>query len=289
MQPPAQRVSPVLFPQTWALPARPDASATAVDAYRQSEFGLRGDLRLLERGMNLQLRVVADSYPASHRTPRAAAFQMYWSRLFHALSDAALLIARGAYVSVPAIVRGGCECFAAAAQLGGDEHEMFLDFLAQSLAPDETHHATAIGRGSYLAGGTLAAVPELGAVFRAASELARPNLGATMLAVAPESNRQKLAVLFADQSFHHGWAQLELGWLLTLCAVVLEAVASDGSPLHVEIETRGEIETLLPELARLLADSQRCRIDEVEELGERHLLVQNFRRQPGGAPKKMLL
>lgn len=288
MQPP-QRVAPVIFPPVWTLPARPDAPPQAVDAFRQTEFGLRPDLRLLERGLNLQLRVVADSYPASHRTMPAAAFQLYWSRLFQALSDAALLLTRGSYASVPAIVRTACECFAAAAQLGGDEHEMFLAFLAHAFQPDETRHATSIGRGSYLAGGTLAAVPALGAVFRAASELSRPSLGATFLAVAPESNRQMLAVLFADQSFHHGWAQLELGWLLMLCSVVLGSVAADGSPLHVEAETRAAIDALLPEIERALADPQRCRIEEIEEHGERRFLIHNFRRQPGGAPKKLLL
>jgi hypothetical protein len=289
MQPPPQRVSPVVFPREWALPSRPDAPPQAIDAYRQTEFGLRADLRLLERGMNLQLRVVADSYPASHRTQRAAAFQLYWSRLFQALSDAALLVTRGSYPSVPSLLRTGCECLAAAVQLGGDEHEMFAAFLAHAFEPDETQHATSIGRGSYLAGGRLAAVPALGAVCRAASELSRPNIGATLLAVAPESNRQKLAVLFADQSFHHAWAQLELGWLLTLCQVVLDGVRADGSPMHIETETRLAIDDLLPTIEQVLTEPQRCRIEEVDEHGERRFLVVNFRRQPGGAPRKILL
>ena len=127
------------------------------------------------------------------------------------------------------------------------------------------------------------------AVFRAASELSRPNMGATLLAVAPESNRQKLAETFADQAFHHGWAQMELGWLRSLCGVVLACVADGATPLHLEPATRGAVAELLPAVDVALAEQQRCHIDEIDEHGERHLLVVNFRRQPGGAPRKMLL
>jgi hypothetical protein len=289
MQPPPQRVAPVAYPKEWSLPERPSAPPQAVDAFRQTEFGLRSDLRLLQAGMNLQLRVVADSYPAAHRTQRAAAFQMYWSRVFHALSDAALLITRGSYVSVPALVRTACECFAAATQLGGEEHEMYVSFLGHALKPEAEQHAIEVGRGSYLAGGTLSAIPQLGAVFRASSELARPNMGATLIEVAPESNQQRIAVLFADRAFHHGWAQLELGWLLTLCGVVLNAVSDDASPVHLTDETRAAIDAYRSEIEHALADPQRCRIEEIEQHGERRFLVHNFRRQSGGAPHRLLL
>jgi hypothetical protein len=39
----------------------------------------------------------------------------------------------------------------------------------------------------------------------------------------------------------------------------------------------------------VLAEPQRCRIEEVDEHGERRFLVVNFRRQPGGAPRKILM
>jgi hypothetical protein len=288
-EPPPQRVAPVVFPRRWELPGRPTAPPEAVDAYRQTEFALRTDLQLLETGMNLQLKIVEETYPAPHRTLPAAAYQLYWSRAFHALSDAAALVVRGSYVSVPALARTACECLAAAVQLGGGEHEMFLDFLHGALRPDERFHAINIGRGSYLAGGTLAAVERLGYVYRIASELSRPGMGATLLAAAPESNRQRLAVLFGDQAFHLGWAQLTLGWLLALCAVALDLATADGTPLHCSAETRAAIAGYQREIDAALADPQRCAVQEVESDGERRLLVVNFRRQTGGAPQKLLL
>src|SRR5579883_2341137 len=155
---PPQRVSPIVFPRAWELPGRPEGGSPAsIDAYRQSEFTLRGDLRTLHAGMNLQLKVIAESYPSRYRTHAAAAAQLYWSRAFHYLSDSALLILRGSYVGVPPLVRGACECLAAGVQAGGDELPEFLAFLAQTLHPHEALRGTDIGRGNYHAGGALAA------------------------------------------------------------------------------------------------------------------------------------
>jgi len=289
---PSQRVSPVVFPKTWDLPGRPDeANAAALDAFRQTEFQLKPDLRLLHEGMNLILRVVGDSYPAKFRTYRAAAVQLFWSRVFHCLSDAALLITRGSYVGVPPLVRTACECHSAAVQLGGEELFEFELFLARSLKPHERLHATEIGRGSYHAGGTLASDQTLGNVYRASTELARPHFGATLIEVAPESNQQKLVLLFGDQAFHFGWAQLELGWLIALCAVVLRhALAlADTSVLGASDETRAAIEAFLTRAEKALAVPDRCRVEEVEEDFEPRFLIGSFRRQSAGAPRKLLL
>src|SRR5579871_6727104 len=52
MTQPSPRISPVIFPQTWELPGRPEQGpAAALDAFRQTEFVLKGDLRLLHEGM----------------------------------------------------------------------------------------------------------------------------------------------------------------------------------------------------------------------------------------------
>jgi len=289
---PTQRVSPVVFPKSWALPGRPDGgNAQALDSHRQTEFQLRPDLRLLHEGMNLVLRVVGDTYPSKFRTHRAAAVQLFWSRVFHCLGDAALLLTRGAYVGVPPLVRTACECHSAAVQLGGEELFEFEIFLARSLRPHEGLHATEIGRGSYHAGGTLAADELLGRVYRASTELARPHFGATLVEVAPESNQQKLAVLFGDQAFHFAWAQLELGWLIALCSVVLRhgmALAADGV-LGATEETRTATEAFLARAEQALAAPDRCRVEEIEEEFEPRFLIGNFRRQSSGAPRKLLL
>lgn len=289
MNQPPQRVSPVLYPKEWALPARPEGPPAALDSHRQSEFQLKPDLRLLAEGMSLQLRVVEATYPAKYRTLPSAAFQLYWSRVFHYLSDSAALLLRGSYVGVPPLVRTACECHAAAAQLGGEEQEVFVDFLSSSLKPDDARHATNIGRGSYHAGGTLATVPLLGGIYRASTELSRPHIGATLLEVAPESNLQKLLVLFGDQSFHFGWAQLELGWLLGLCAVVLDATRAPGSPVATSEELGAAIDGYTDRVATALSAPLRCSIEEIDDHGDRRFLIHNFRRQSSGAARKVVL
>jgi hypothetical protein len=129
----------------------------------------------------------------------------------------------------------------------------------------------------------------LGLTYRASTELARPHFGATLLEVAPESNLQKLAVTFADQAFHFGWAQLELGWLLALCAVMLQYVLDAAGLFGASEQTKWAIEPWLVRTGATLAAADRCRIEEVEEDLERRFLVVNFRRQSGGAPRKLLL
>lgn len=289
---PSQRVSPVVFPQTWELPGRPEeGNPVALDAFRQTEFQLRADLRLLHEGMNLILRVVADSYPSKFRTYRAAAVQMFWSRLFHYLSDAALLLTRGSYAGVPPLVRAACECHSAAVQLGGEELFEFELFLSRSLKPHEALHATEIGRGSYHAGGTLASDETLGRVYRSSTELARPHFGATLIEVAPESNQQKLALLFGDQAFHFGWTQLELGWLIALCGVALRTAQgfAEAGVLGASEETLAALAAFLDRAGKMLAAPDRCRIEEIEEEFEPRFLISNFRRQSGGAPRRLLL
>jgi hypothetical protein len=287
---PAQRVSPLLFPGSWELPERPAAgNAQVLDAFRQSEFQLRGDLRLLHDGMNLQLRAVAESYPSRFRTHAAASGLMFWSRQFHYQSGAALLLLRGSYVGVPPLVRSACECQAAAAQSSGDELPEVLAFLSESLHPHEELKATDVGRGSYHAGGRLAQLESLSAVYRASSELARPHFGATMLEVAPESNLQKLAVTFADQAFHFGWAQIELGWLLRLCVITLEWVGERRTLFGTSDETLQTAAAFAGRCETALAAVDRCRIDPITEAGEQRFLISNWRRQPAGAPRRMLL
>src|SRR5947209_4437179 len=115
------RVAPVVFPERWDPPGKPDpASAPIVDAFRQTQFQLGGDLRLLSEGMNLQLQVVKDSYPSHYRTLPLAVMTMYWSRAFLALSDTAVALSRGSYASGPLLIRGACEAIAAENQASGE-------------------------------------------------------------------------------------------------------------------------------------------------------------------------
>jgi hypothetical protein len=182
-----------------------------------------------------------------------------------------------------------CECLAAAHQAHTEEQAAFQEWLAGALRPDEEHRATNITIGQFMAGSTLVSEADLGAVYRAASEFARPHFGISVVVVAPESNRQKLAVTFADQTFHFAWAQLMLGWLLILCDAQLRLAQVDGGPYHVTEDQRAAIAAWSANARRLLDAPDRCRIEEVMDGLTRRWLIPNFRRQSGGAPKRLLL
>lgn len=288
---PTHRVAPVTAPDSWELPGRPEGAAAAVqDAFRQTGFQLGADLRLLHEGMNLHLRLVADSHPARYRTHALAAALMSWSRAFMNISDAVTLITRGSYAGCPALVRSAGECIAASTQLRAEELPAFREWLAGGLRPDERFKATAVGIGQFFAGSTVAADPRFSTVYRAASELSRPHIGAALLLTAPESNAQRLAVTFADQSFHFGWAQLTLGWLLALCAVQARLVLQDGGDVfNITAETREAMVGWITRTHAALDDPTRCSIEPVNDDGDQRWLVHNFRRQAAGAPRRLLL
>ncbi len=286
----APRVAPIVFPERWDPPGRPEGAGPSVqDGFRQTQFQLGGDLRLLTEGMNLQIQVVKASSGSAYRTLPLAAMLSYWSRAFLALSEAAHALSRAAYPVCPVLVRAACEAIAAEHQSGGEEQPLFREWLAEAMHPNEQQHATEVGLGHYFAGSTLVSNERLGATYRAAAEFSRQHFGVTLLEVAPESNRQRIAVTFADQTFHFAWAQLVLGWLLTLCDIQLTLALEAGSPFNVPAETRAAASQFSGRVRALLDNANRCRVEEIAEDGGRRLVVVNFRRQSSGAPVRMLL
>ena len=288
---PGQRVSAIPFPESYALPGKPDAPApaTAQDAYRQTQFVLGADLQAFSDGMNLQLRVLHDSSHSRYRTHEYAAVVSTWSRAYSALADACLLVGRGSYASAVNVVRTACELIAAEYQLQHEEMGEYVGWLLGHLKPDEDHKALDVGLGHYFAGTTLAADEQLRLVYRASSDLGRPNFGATLLKTAPESNNLRLAYTFADTTFHVAWAEIELGWLLRLCERQLAVAVHMPGVFNITQETHDAYAAYARRVDELLANKGRARIEEVEADGFRSWLVQNFRRQPSGAPKKILL
>lgn len=288
---PGQRVSGIDFPESYTLPGKPDdaAPASVRDTYRQTQFALGKDLRLFAEGMELQLAILRDSSHSRYRTHTYAAVAGTWSRAYSALGDAALLITRGSYASVPNIVRSVCELIAAQHQLQREEMPEFVGWMLGHLKPDEEHKAFDIGLGHYFAGTTLAADAEMRLVYRSASDLGRPNFGATLLEVGPESNNTRLALSFADPSFHFAWAEIELGWLLRLCERQIAVAAHMPDVLNITPETHTAYAAFASRVQETLANVARARIEELQSGDFKRWLIHNFRRQPSGAPKKMLL
>jgi hypothetical protein len=292
MQPstPPHRVSAVPFPNRYELPGRPDDPSSAVqDAYRQTQFLLGRDLDLFGRLMNLQLRIGADSHPSRYRTHPLAALMGLWSRAFLYTADTCTLVSRAAYASCPPLVRAACECIAAQEQLRREEMDQFTDWLASTLKTHAAHKALEVELGHYFAGETIASDERLRSVYRPASDLGRPNFGATVLQVGPDSNNQRLALTFADRAFHLGWAELVLGWLLALAERQLHVALAAEGVFAISDEVRAAYGSLAAEVDAALGRADRCRIEEVEEENYTRYLVHNFRRTSGSAPKRVLL
>ena len=275
-----QRIAPFLFPQRYELPLGPSLAAP-----REARFLLGEDLALFDKGMNLELLIVRESRGSRYRTNALAALLGLWSRSFSYRADACSLMARGGYVSCLPLLRAACDCIGAQRPLaegGAQEFTEWLDAMGQS----REHAALELGLGRYRAGSRLAADDRLGACYRVVTELSMTHFGSTILQVAPEADLQKIRIGFADSSFHLSWAQLIIGWLLVLTSAQLQTVAEAGDTFAVSPETRAQLAALSSEVEKSLANPDRCR---VEELGDGRYLFHNIRRQPGGAPQRLLL
>ena len=277
---PPQRVSPFTFPRRYELPLGPSEAAP-----REVRFLLGEDLALFQKGIDLELRIVMDSRPARYRTHALAALLGLWSRSFAYRSEACGLTVRGSYVSCIPLLRAACDCIAAQRGLADGAMNEFTAWLA-AMGQSREHAALDAGLGRYRAGSVLAANDGLGALYRVATDLSMTHFGATLLQVAPESDLQKIGIGFADSSFHLGWAQLILGWLLVLGRAQVETAVGAGEVFAVSPEAKDELASLSSEVDEALGKPERCR---VEELGDGRYLFHNFRRQPGGAPRRLLL
>jgi hypothetical protein len=212
-----------------------------------------------------------------------------WSRAFLYVADACTLVTRGGYASCLPLLRAACECIAAQDQLQREEMDQFLEWATSTPRTNEAHKALEVEMGHYFAGGALASDERLRSVYRPVSDLGRPNFGATLLQVGPESNSQRLALTFADRAFHLGWAEIALGWLLALAERQLAVALAAEGIFALTDDARAAYGPLAAEVDAALGRSDRCRIDEIEDEGYKRYLVHNFRRTSGSAPKRVLL
>ncbi len=282
-RPPSPKIAPYTFPERYELSGRPrDASPTVQDAHRQTQFLLVPDLSLFERAMNLQLAIVAAS--AKKRSPEAAALLGFWSRTFAYLSDAGMLLSRASYTACPPLLRAACDCIAAQRSLLAEGFAPYHQWLATALEKDREHAASHIEMGRYGAASVLAEDERLGSAYRLLTDLAMPHFGSTVLQTAPDSSQQKLALAFADNLFHLGWAELIAGWLLLLAEAQIETALA-AAEFEAGDALREDAARLFEETSQAMANPRRCR---VEELGDGQRLIHNFRRTVSGAPKRVL-
>jgi len=236
----------------------------------------------------LQRQIVRDSRGNRYRNQRYAASLLLWSRIDAVAVEAWRMIAWANYAPLPPLMRASLEWLGAEQAVVGGEIEEFEAYLRDFGQHDAEHAAVELGMGQYMAGQQLAMAADLGSVYRAASELARPHFGASMLVTASESNRQRVLVHWGDRSFHLGWAQLLTGWLVVLLGRQTRFAVGRGL-FAVDAAQRESFQALMREAETILSARDRCRAEWVQTDGRQRLLIHGFRRQPSGAPQRLLL
>ncbi|MPZ99886.1 MAG: hypothetical protein GEU80_11245 [Dehalococcoidia bacterium] len=286
---PPQRVSGMRVPDGWTLPGKPaDLDPAAEDAWRQTGFSLGADLRLVAQDLDLQTRFAKSGYAPSARNMTMTAFASLWSRALLTESDASGLVRRGSYQGALPLVRQAVELVGAQAGLG-EELDEWRRWTHEAFGRHEATRSTEVGIGHYFSGEGIANDPHLRLIYRAASDFGRPNFGPTALFVANEASHERYPLVFGDQAFHLGWAQLLLGWLLRVGVAQLHIAMHLQRFFPAPEGLRAEVAEHIRAVEAHLEDPARCRLEEVEDEDgrRRHLLVE-FRRQVADAPKRLL-
>jgi hypothetical protein len=286
---PPQRVSGARFPEGWRLPGKPaDLDEFAEDAWRQTGFLGGQDLTLIEAGLDLQAKIAASGYTASARTMTMAAFASLWSRALLCTSDAVSLIRRGGYQSALPLLRQAVEFVGAQRGIGGELDE-WRRFTHEAYGRHAETRATEIGLGNYFSGESIAADEHLRLIYKAASDFGRPNLGPTAVFVANEASHERYPLIFADQAFHLGWAQILLGWALRIDAAQLHLALHLGDQFPASDDLRAEAAQHTRAVQGLLDAPDRARLEEwVDEHGRRRHLLTEFKRRPPDASQRLL-
>lgn len=283
------RVSP---PRIYARATRAgkpslDAEGSA-DAYRQTTFVLGVAVELLLQGLNLEGAIAQASSDGKHRTQAMASALGLWSRSWLSRLEALHALEWGNYAASVALIRAATDYAAAEVYLLRQDASEWKEWLAQGgigLAPEQ--HATEYRLHAFRAAEVLAAHDVLGPIYRAAMDLSMPHFGATLLLAGSDSDPSRVLMTFGDRDFHLGLAELSLGWLLMLSVAELEAAMEHDGVFA--IPDRGVVEAFVSEARKVAANPDWCHIEETEIAFEKRYLVQNWRRKPGAAPKRVLL
>ena len=287
---PPQRVSGMRVPvDGWQLPGKQDGlDAAAEDAWRQTGFNLAADLRLIADGLDVQARLAATGYTPSARNMIMAGFATLWSRALLTTSDAVALVRRGAYQSAVPLARQTVELVTAQTGLP-NELDAWRRWTHEAYGRDEASRSVEQGVGHCFSGETIAADDELRVIYRAASDFGRPNFGPSALFSANEANHERYPLVFGDQAFHAGWAELLLGWLLRANAKQLHLALHLETFFPASDELRERAVAHVRAVDAHLANDRRCRVEEyVDGDGRKHVLLVEFRRQPSDQGKRLL-
>lgn len=267
---------------------KPALGAPGADAFRQTGFVLGVEVESVLAGLTLEGAIAEASAGAKFRNQATAAALGLWSRSWLARLEALHAVQGGNYTAALPLVRAAADYTAAEIallQTGGAEWTEWLDDGGVRLAPE--HHAMEYRLHAFRSGEVLAAHADLGRIYRMATDLSLSHFGATLLLAGSESDAARIAITFGDRDFHLGLAEIVLGWVAELSVIQLAAgVAAVGI---FALPDPGPYAAFLREASAMVARRDRCRVGTLEAGGEHRYIVANWRRVPGGAPKRVLL
>ena len=283
---PAFRVSPPrVFPEAERSSRPPAGAAGSPDAHRQTSFVLGETVELVIEGLRLESAVANDAAGSRYRNVTAAALLATGSRAWLSRLQALHAVEWGAYAPAVPLIASAAEQEVACVALLRDD-PAWRDWLdAGGLGDLHDEHATQYALGSPPG---LDAIPELLAGVRdCAGALATPAPGASVLLAGGESGAGRLAVTFGDRDFHVGLAELTTGWLLALGIAKAELLAEAGDVLPI-----ADADALIRwarSARRELEAPRRCRMERREVGGDERYVVENWRRAPSGAVRRIVL
>ena len=276
-----QRISGMrVLKEQWKLPGKPaDLSTAAADSWRQTNFNFAEEIKLIENGLNLEARFSASAYTLSARNMDMAGFATLWSRSFLTCSDITTLIRRGGYQSAMPLIRQAVELIGAQWGLTS-EIDTWRRWTHEAFTQESDSRAIEQKVGHYFSGESIASDPNLRIIYKAASDFGRPNFGPSALFVANGANRVRYPLIFADQAFHIGWAELIFSWLMMLNRKQLHLSMRIPNFFPIDAKNKHQIIEHIQLIEEYLSDDQKCRIEEYEDKAgrPRHLMI-NFRRQ----------
>ncbi|MEX2081074.1 MAG: hypothetical protein WEC33_05615, partial [Dehalococcoidia bacterium] len=222
------RVSPPrVFPVATRAARPPAAPPGPADAHRQTGFVLGPEADHVLALLNAEGRIAEVSSAASYRKQPLASSMLLWSRSWLARLQALHAVEWGNYAAAMPLIRSAADYHASMLYALGAGQAEWESWLAQGgLALRPSERATEFRLHAFRAAEVLAAEPELGEVYRSATDLAMPHFGASLLLAGSESGPGKVAVTFGDRDFQLGLAEISLGWLLQLGALMVEHLAA---------------------------------------------------------------
>ncbi|MBH77162.1 MAG: hypothetical protein CL897_02895 [Dehalococcoidia bacterium] len=281
------RVSPPrVFPEAERSSRPSNGAAGSADAYRQMAFVLGETMELVLDGLRLESSIASEAAGSRYRNVMVASFLATGSRAWLSRLQALHAVEWGAYVSAVPLIVAAAEGESACAVLMQEDAASWSHWLeSDGLSDLHEAHATQYAWGDLPQSETIPDI--LADVCAAAGELAKPSPGATVLLAGGESSAGRLSVTFADRDFHTALAELTSGWLLALGIAKVDLLldASEVLPVSDPDALRHWKNSALNELAV----QRRCRMERQEIDGVERYVVENWRRSPTGAARRIVL